>query len=48
MLRPNKRGLLSRTAKPRLASIVSGTVIAANMKVTLTDWATFGSFAIRT
>ena len=47
MPRPNSRGLLSSAAKARLASIVSGIAIAANMNVTWIAFATFGSVVIR-
>jgi hypothetical protein len=40
-------GWLSSTAKPRLATIVSGIAISANLNVAMNDCAIVGSLAIR-
>ena len=47
MFRPNSFGLLSSRAKPRLANIVRGMAMMANLNVTMSDLMTLGSLVIR-
>ena len=46
MFRAKSFGLFTRTAAPRLATIVKGIAMIANRKVTMRDLRTFGSFVI--